>query len=121
MKQAEITICGKQVKVAYCYATEVAYEDFTKESIHTFMSQANDAIQAATMPETKKSLHLILSAVVAYYGENAPVTIEELKKAATPQEFGNALGTIIGLYNQFYTLPADEPADKPDGEGRKNS
>ena len=122
MKQADITICGKQAKVAYCYATEIAYKDFTGEDIHTFMSQANEDIQSSKMPDTKKSIYLILSAIMAYYqfkGDDAPITDKELMTSASPQDFGAAIGTIIGLYNQFYTLPAGELADKQGGNRRR--
>lgn len=124
MKQADITICGKQAKVAYCYATEIAYKDFTGEDIHTFMSQANEDIHSSKMPDTKKSIYLILSAIMAYYqfkGDDAPITDKELMTSASPQDFGSAIGTIIALYNQFYTLPAGEPADKTNGKGRKKN
>lgn len=117
MKQNEVTIAGKQVHLGYCYATEIAYKDYTGEDIREFMQEAFLAIndQPQRMPDTKKTTYLILSAIVAYYEsvqKQAPVKDSDLLYNATPQEIGTALGVVITLWSQFYALPADEPNDK---------
>jgi hypothetical protein len=33
----EVTICGKQVMLAYCYATEISYKVLTDKNIEVFM------------------------------------------------------------------------------------
>lgn len=139
MKQKTITITtatadGKtaqvEVTLAYCFATEIAYRDLSGEDITDFMQEAAVAVNSDTprMPDIKKSIYAILSAILAYYesaGQEAPIKDTDLMRHCTPQDLGNALGTVIGLRAQFYTLPAGEPEDKPDkgmgGRKRKNA
>ena len=42
----EVTLCGKQVTLAYCYATEIAYKDFTGEDIIKYIRYAIECIQS---------------------------------------------------------------------------
>lgn len=117
----EITICGKQVTLAYCYATEISYKVLSDEDIINFGQEVIEKIQHEQMPDIRKTIFLILASMNAYYeskGEKAPVSDKELMYECTPQEIGQALGVIIGLRSQFYHVPTDEPQDKP-AEGKK--
>ena len=117
----EITICGKQVTLAYCYATEISYKILSDEDIIDFGQEVIEKIQHEQMPDIRKTIFLILASMNAYYeskGEKAPVSDKELMYECTPQEIGQALGVIIGLRSQFYHVPSDEPQDKP-AEGKK--
>ena len=117
----EITICGKQVTLAYCYATEISYKILSDEDIIDFGQEVIEKIQHEQMPDIRKTIFLILAAMNVYYeskGEKAPVSDKELMYECTPQEIGQALGVIIGLRSQFYHVPTDEPQDKP-AEGKK--
>ena len=120
----EITICGKQVTLAYCYATEISYKILSDEDIIDFGQEVIEKIQHEQMPDIRKTIFLILASMNAYYeskGEKAPVSDKELMYECTPQEIGQALGVIIGLRSQFYHVPSDEPQDKPaDGKKEKN-
>lgn len=107
----EVTICGKQVMLAYCYATEISYKLLTDEDIEVFMGEVGEAINNQTMPDVKKSIMLILASMMSYYefkGEKAPLTDKELMANTTPTELGNAIGVIVGLRYQFYYVPKDE-------------
>ena len=119
MIKKEITICGKPVTLAYCYATEIAYKDCSGEDILAFLTEAFPLIQQQQMPDVKKTIYLILSAMLAYYqdDEQLPVRDTDMMHEATPREIGTALGTIIALRAQFYHVPDDEPKDKPAAEG----
>ena len=111
----EITIAGKQITLAYCYATEIAYKILSEQEITDFMAEASEAIQAEKMPDIRKSMFVILAAVQAYYeanGEEIPITDKELMYESSPEDIGRALGTIIGLRMKFYHVPADESEDK---------
>lgn len=119
MIKKEITICGKPVTLAYCYATEIAYKDCSGEDILAFLTEALPLIQQKQMPDVKKTLFLIIASMLSYYEDDVklPVTDKDMMHEATPKEIGTALGTIIALRAQFYHVPDDEPKDKPAAEG----
>ena len=120
-----ITICGKQVTLAYCYATEIAYKDMSGEDITDIIQETAACVNAqpARMPDAKRSIYLVLAAVTAYYEskkEDAPIEATDLMRETSPLELGTALGTIITLWAKFYDIPKGEPADKPQkGKGKK--
>ena len=125
----EITIGGKPVTLAYCYATEFSYKLLSDEDINIFMQEVyecmNDDIQR--MPDIRKTIFLILAAVSAYYesrGEELPIDDKTLMYECKPEELGTALGVVLGLRGQFYAVPSGEPEDKPDkktAKKRKNA
>ena len=113
----EITIGGKSVTLAYCYATEISYKLLSDEDINIFMTEVyecmNDDIQR--MPDIRKTIFLILAAISAYYesrGEELPIDDKTLMYDCKPEELGTALGVVLGLRGQFYAVPSDEPEDK---------
>ena len=111
----EITICGKQVTLTYCYATEISYKILSDEDIIDFGKEVVEKIQHEQMPDIRKTIFLIIASMQSYYeskGQECPITDKELMYECTPQEIGVALGTIIGLRSQFYHVPSDEPEDK---------
>ena len=114
MLQKEITLCGRQVTLAYCYATEIAYKDLSEENIADYIKEAVACIQQETDPDVKHTIYAILACMLAYYqsrGEEAPLTDTDLMNDAKPAELGTAIFTIIGLRMDFYHVPKDEPAD----------
>jgi hypothetical protein len=120
----EIKLCGKQVTLAYNYATEISYKILSDEDIFDFGQEVVEKIQHEQMPDIRKTIFLIIASMQSYYeskGEECPITDKELMYECTPQEIGVALGTIIGLRSQFYHVPSDEPEDKPaEGNEEKN-
>jgi hypothetical protein len=125
MKKTEIKIAGKKVNIAYCYATEIAYKDLSGEDIAAIIQETIACVNAkpARMPDTKRSIYLVLAAVMAYYqsqDKDAPIKDTDLMNDTTPLELGTALGAIITLRAQFYSIPKGEPEDKPaKGKGKK--
>lgn len=121
----EIELCGKQVTLAYCYATEIAYKDLSGEDITTIIQETAASVNAtpARMPDAKRSIYLVLAAAMAYYDskdEDAPIKDTDLMRETSPLELGTALGTIINLWAKFYDIPKGEPEDKPmKGKGKK--
>lgn len=118
----EITLCSKQVTLAYCYATEIAFRTLSDEDINDFMAEAFNDVQAQKMPDIRKSIYLIIAAMVAYYDrpEKCPIQDTELMKEATPNDVGTALGIILSLRAEFYHVPKGEPEDKPNEREEKN-
>lgn len=113
MKTKTITICGKEVTLAYCYGTEISYKILSDEDINDFVQEVVAALNAEPqrMPDIKKSVLLIIAAAMAYAeseGEKCPVADKDLMYHATPDELGTALGTVIALRMEFYHLPNDE-------------
>ena len=124
MIHEEITIAGKSVTLGYCYATEIAYKDLSGEDIADIIQETIAAINVkpARMPDAKRSIYLVLAAVMAYYqskDEDAPIKDTDLMRETSPLELGIALGTIINLRAKFYNIPKGEPAEKPTkGKGK---
>ena len=113
MITGEITICGKTVTAAYCYATEIAYKDLIDENITDYIKESVPLLQNNEQPDMKKTLFFVLASIVAYYEESKmPVRIEDLMRDATPEEVYKAIGTIIGLRLKFYNVPSGEPDDE---------
>ena len=119
MISKEITICGKQAKVAYCYATELAYKRNSKQEISTYFDEARNQFAANELPDTEKTICLIHAAMSAFYGNDVPMSVKDIENEARPMELAKALGTIISLRSEFYTIPDELNADKED-EGTKN-
>lgn len=121
MIKKEITICSKQVTLAYCYATEIAYKDLSDEDMFDYAQHAVEAIQAQRDPDIKKTILAIIACMMAYYedSDKAPVKDSEIMKQATPVEIGTAMLTIISMRSEFYHVPTGEPEDKPEKGARK--
>mgnify|MGYP006935975649 CR=1 FL=1 len=50
------TICGKEVTLAYCYATEIAFKKFTGKNIFQFDKE-----------DQEERISLVFAAAFAYY------------------------------------------------------
>jgi len=123
MKKKEITLAGKQVTVAYCYATEIAYKDLSGQDITDFMGEVGEAIAANKMPDVKKSIFLLVAAIMSYYEtkkEDAPISDAQIMTDATPLEMGAAIGAVLSLRSEFYALPEGEPKEKKKAGKGKN-
>lgn len=124
MKREKTTIAGKEVSLAYCFATEIGYKILAEEDISVFLGEASAAIEQKRMPDLKKTICLIFAAINAcsdYDDESAAISEKDIMHDATPAEMANALGTILALCNEFYRQPAGEPEDKPTEDEGKNA
>jgi len=126
MKQKTITLCGKQVTLGYCYATEIAYKDYTGENIQNFIAEAAQAVNSESpqLPDIKKSVFAILSAALAYSNsrdEESPIKDSDLMNDLNPVEFGAAVAAIIELWSEFYRIPDGEPREKESKKGKGRS
>lgn len=124
MKTSTTTIAGKEVTLAYCYGTEIAYKDFTNEDINDFMLEVEKELKSKRMPDIKKTVYLILSAMTAFYRDkHSPIVDSDILDEATPEELGKAIGTVLVLRAKFYNIPTREPEDKAteDTEGAKKN
>lgn len=115
MTTKTITIAGKEVTLAYCYATEIGYKLLSDEDITAYMADAMEALKESRMPDTRKTVYVVIAAINAYSewkGEQPVISDRDLMYNATPIELGTALGTIIQLRADFYKVPEGEPKDE---------
>ncbi|MCH5307636.1 MAG: hypothetical protein J1E37_06095 [Prevotella sp.] len=125
MKKKEITIGGIKVTLAYCYAFEIAFRDYTGQDFSEFIREIQpDDSGNQRQADPKKLLYAILSAIMAYYqsaDKEPPVTDRTLMFECPPQELINAFGTVMQLYAEWYHVPEGEPKDNDStGDGAKN-
>lgn len=115
MTTKTITIAGKEVTLAYCYATEIGYKLLSDDDITAYMADAMESLKESRMPDTRKTVYVVIAAINAYSewkGEQPAISDRDLMYDATPLELGTALGTIIQLRADFYKVPSDEPKDE---------
>jgi hypothetical protein len=118
MIQKEITLLGKKVTLAYCYGTEISYKLLADEECTDFIKEALKGLEEKKMPDSRKAIYLILSAMTAFYeskNEDNPIEDKELIFHATPDDIGLAVGTIACMYIEFYKIPVGEPK-QPEGK-----
>ncbi len=102
MNKEKITINGKEVGVAYCYATEIAFTKYTGVSVDEFDTK-----------NPEHHIYIILASIMAYNGaEGLDTTIRDtdLMYNARPAEIIEALRVIFELRNEWYKLPAGDNA-----------
>ena len=123
MNKKEITLCGKQVKLAYCAAAENGFEELAKKSIQDMDFTRNSDMMA-----------LAMACIVASYAESkedAPITSEELLYQASSRELTDLYLTVISLRASWYAVPkpvadqiqkeADRMTEKEQAEAEKNA
>ena len=128
MLQQTIQLCGKDITLGYCFATEINYTNLTDgDNAPRYIAEAAaklDALQkgGTEVPDVKKAIDLILSAAIAYYtskDEEMPLVDKDLMFADNPTEIWTALGTVILLYGQFYHLIPSEAKKLKKQKGAK--
>lgn len=122
IKEVKITTATKSgekkqvsVMLGYCFATEISYKILADEDIHDFIREAVECLNDNRMPDSRKSIFLIMAAMQSYYesiGKKPPLTDKDLMYHMTPTEMGVAVGTIIGLYAEMNLSPKGEDEDK---------
>lgn len=125
-----ITICGKEVKMIYCAATENGYEDLSNKSIGVFVpefgkdDEGNDIIVKPAQAHIGDFVTLAIAGIIAYYAKNkqaVPITTEEILYDAKPSERNDLLNAIFEMRTEWYKVPdVVKPDMKPDTKGRKS-
>ena len=89
----EITICSKQVTLAYCYATEIAYKDLADEDMLDYAKHAIESIQAQRDPDIKRTIFAIIACMMAYYedADKAPIIMSKLIELTK-----NTIDSVLG-------------------------
>lgn len=121
-------IAGKTVNLAYCIATELAFEDMTKpgNNLSEAIVEAAHNITEGREPNLRTAIVIILAAHLAYNQakdiEEPAVIDKDLMTKATKEEIGTALGLTIAMWGKFYKIgTGDVPKSKTTkGKTRKN-
>lgn len=137
MTSKKITICGKEVELFYCAATENGYERISGGKtigvfIPTFKSDGDGNQVVDQMPAATNEDYLLLAmagivAADTYYKREAVINSEDILYNATPTERRLLVETIVELRNEWYEVPkiiaeitSKENAKAKAGEQPKN-
>ena len=125
-----ITICGKEVKMIYCAATENGYEDLSNKSISVFVpefgkdDEGNDIIVKQAEAHIGDFVMLAIAGIIAYYAKNnqgVPVKTEEILYESRPAERNELITSIVELRNEWYKVPSVVKPDMKTDERRVKS
>lgn len=115
METSEIKICGRTVHVGYCYATEIAFHNYTGVGVDKF-----------DPGNPQHAIYLIMAAVFAYYnskdhqGEDHDLTDEGLLYESKPEEIVEAFKQVLELRGRWYGVEASKGAEPDEGGDGKN-
>ena len=115
MTSKKITICGKEVELFYCAATENGYERISDgKTIGVFIptfkmdEEGNQVIDNLPEATNEDYMLLAMAGIVAadtYYKREAVINSEDILYNATPTERRLLIDTIIELRNEWYEVP----------------
>lgn len=92
-----ITICGKEVRLRYCAATENGFELMSGKKIYEIDFQSQEDLT-----------RLAIAAIIAAYerdGQDAPIEAKEILYDATPAEIVELFKTTLELRAAWYNIP----------------
>ena len=109
-----IQICGKEVAMRYCAATETGYEKISGKSSAIFVPEIEkdedgNIKSVKQNAKTEDFIILAVAAIIAAYQrkkEDAPITADYIIYEANPEEVTELLKTICELRNEWYNIPA---------------
>jgi hypothetical protein len=115
MTSKKITICGKEVELFYCAATENGYERISGgKTIGVFIptfkmdEEGNQVIDQLPAATNEDYIMLAMAGIVAadtYYKREAVINSEDILYNATPTERRLLIDTILELRNEWYEVP----------------
>jgi hypothetical protein len=115
MTSKKITICGKEVELFYCAATENGYERISDgKTIGVFIptfkmdEEGNHVIDQLPAATNEDYIMLAMAGIVAadtYHKREAVINSEDILYNATPTERRLLIDTIVELRNEWYEVP----------------
>ncbi len=115
MTSKKITICGKEVELFYCAATENGYERISGGKtigvfLPTFKSDGDGNQVIDKLPEATNEDYMLLAiagivAADTYHKREAVINSEDILYNATPTERRLLVETIVELRNEWYEVP----------------
>lgn len=97
MNEKTINICGKDVTLRYCAATETGFEQLRGKSISDL-----------DFNSTEDMIALGVCAIIAHYGykgEDAPIDSKTIIYEAKPADIIKLLEAVLELRADFYDIP----------------
>ncbi len=113
METSKIKVCGQEVSVGYCYATEIAFHNYTGVSVEKFDPN-----------NPQHAVYLIMAAIFSYYnakehqGEAHELTDESLLYESKPDEIIQAFNTVLGLRLRWYGVEAPGQDEDHGADGK---
>lgn len=95
--EKSIFICGKEVKMRYCAATENGFELMSGKKIYEIDFQSQEDFT-----------RLALAAIIAAYerdGQDAPIEAKDILYDASPSEIVELFKTTLELRAAWYNIP----------------
>ena len=95
--EKSITICGKEVKLRYCAATETGFEQLAGKSIGDIDFNSQEDL-----------LRLSVAAIIAAYqrdGQEAPIESKDILFDAKPAEIIELFKAVFELRAAWYNVP----------------
>ena len=115
----QVKIAGKDVTLAYCIGTEIAFHGMAGIEFKDFVQEA--AVKKTSDP--RYVIHAILAAAITYAqskGIDEPITDKDLMFEATNEELTEALVEITKMFAEWYKLPLGEEQKAKKGSKGKN-
>lgn len=121
MTEKNINICGQEVRICYCAATENGFEQITGKSISIFVptfGKDNEGKTIITEPAkamTGDWMFLGVAGIIAAYSrdnQEPPVDTDKVLFDATPEDVSNLITSIVELRNMWYKVPEIVPKDE---------
>lgn len=114
MKQKKIEICGCEVELFYCAATENGFERLSGKLIDVFLpilakNDEGKTVVAGMPPATNEDYMMLAIAGIAaadsFNERELVITSKDILYKATPAERTLLVDTIMELRNEWYEIP----------------
>lgn len=114
MTEKTITICGKEVRIIYCAATESGFEKIANKSASVFSPQLgkNDegklVVIGPPLATNGDYISLGMAGIIAAYGKDnlePPLEYKDILYNASPEDISQLVITIVNLRSEWYHIP----------------
>ena len=123
MTERSINICGHEVRLRYCAATETGYEQISGQSADIFIpnfekDEDGSIINVTPRAKTDDYLKLAIAAIIAAYArqdQDPPITADDIIYDAEPDEVQQLITSVMELRAKWYNIPtvvAESPESK---------
>lgn len=109
-----IQICGKDVQLRYCIASETGFEILSDKESTVFLPTPTDKkdeegniIYDKPKATTEDYLRLAIASIIAAYernGQEPPVSVDDILYDATPEEVTNLIAATVELRLKWYHI-----------------